>query len=444
MSKKDFKEPHEVDDENYVDSLFFDSLPKTAKRLKPEELTQSPVRFDTEETSYVDRSYFYDDSFQTENAADCILDVREQFSINQYTGGKLDFKNRKKTPEVRQDSLGYRIPDDDPIKFHLLTEEEASDVLYKCIIGVHENVIVINKPPGIACHGGEGQSFSVDGLIPRIAYRFRTDAQSDSETFQLTHRIDKEATGLLLVSRNQDTHLKLTEAFANRWIRKSYLCITSGIPRVKEGDICLPISEKYVGGKYRIVAHRPSTRPKSLDNDILHDEGEDALKKLRKKTNAITHYNMLDRCNDTALIECFAVTGLKHQIRVHLSTALDTPILGDHKYSHYGFLAPQRLSKRTLEALGIRQSKARYIGLHLHAHMLRFDGGVAPNAKSENLYPNGTKKAPPPGFFSFLSREKPREVRQFVAPVPSFFLRTLSLLRMKMPHAMLWTRFKMF
>lgn len=111
----------------------------------------------------MDRSYFCDDSFQTENAADCILDVREQFSINQYTGGsvfenvastclivcyvlsvflfllELDFKNRKKTPEVRRDSLGYRIPDDDPIKFHLLTEEEASDVLYKCIIDVHGN-----------------------------------------------------------------------------------------------------------------------------------------------------------------------------------------------------------------------------------------------------------------------------------------------------------------
>nr|CDS33425.1 Pseudouridine synthase domain containing protein [Hymenolepis microstoma] len=441
MTRKDSKD---ADSENYIDSLFFDSLPKAAKRLKPEELIQTPIKIDAGETSYIDQNYFQDDSFQTENTADCILGIRDQLSINQYTGGTLDFENRKKTPKMRRDSLGYRIPDDDSIKFHLLSEEEASNVLYKCIISVNENVIVINKPPGIACHDGERQRFSVDSLLPRIAYRFRADAQGDSETFKLTHRIDKEATGLILISRNQDSHLKLTEAFANRWIRKSYLCITSGIPRVKEGDIYLPISEKYVGGKYRTVAHRPRTKPKSSDSDILYDEDDNEMDQLRKKTNAITHYNMLDRCNNTALIECFAVTGLKHQIRVHLSTALDTPILGDHKHSHYGFLAPQRLSKRTLGALGIRQSKVRYIGLHLHAHMVKFDGGPSRNAKSENLYPDVTLKAPPPGFFTFLDREKEREVRQFVAPVPSFFLRTLGLLGMKMPHAMPWTRFKIF
>ncbi|VDO03381.1 unnamed protein product [Rodentolepis nana] len=444
MTRKDLKEICDTDDKNYIDSLFFDSLPKSAKMLKPEELTETPFIIGTEGTSYVDQTYFQGDAFQTENVADCILDIREQLSINQYTGGKLDFKKSKKTPKKRRDSLGYHIPDDDSIKFHLLSEDEASNVLYNCIIGLNENVIAINKPPGIACHGGERQRFSVDSLLPRIAYRFRADGNNDSETFQLTHRIDKEATGLILVSRNQDSHLKLTEAFANRWIRKSYLCITSGIPQVKEGDIYFPISEKYVGGKYRIVAHRPPTKPKSSDSDILYDEGDNEIEKLCKKTNAITHYNMLDRCNDAALIECFAVTGLKHQIRVHLSTALGTPILGDHKHSHYGFLAPQRLSKRTLGALGIRQSKVRYIGLHLHAHMLKFDGGPSRNAKSENLYPNFASKPPPPGFFTFLGREKEREVRQFVAPVPSFFLRTLGFLGMKMPHAMPWTRFKMF
>ncbi|KAM7540323.1 hypothetical protein Aperf_G00000032892 [Anoplocephala perfoliata] len=418
-----------------------DSLPKTAKSQKPEDPTHPAVEFDVDVNGYIDQSYSQNHTSQAENIADCIMDIREQLSVNQYTGGKLDFEHRKKTLNPRHDSFGYRIPDDDPIKFHLLTEEEAVNVLYKCIINVQDNVIVINKPPGIACHGGEGQRFSVDSLLPRIAYRFHIDAQTDLENFELTHRIDKEATGLLLVSRNRDTHLKLTEAFANRWIRKSYLCITCGIPRVKEGDVCLPISEKYVGGIYRIVAHRPHPKPKCADSDILHDEEVDELKAMQKKTNSITHYNMLQRGNDAALIECFAVTGSKHQIRVHLSTALETPILGDHKYSHYGFLAPQRPSKRTLEALAIRQSKARYLGLHLHAHTLRFDGG---NSKWKNLHPLGPSKAPPSGFFGFLDREQPREVRHFVAPVPSFFLRTLGRLGMKMPHAMPWSRFKLF
>ncbi len=122
-------------------------------------------------------------------------------------------------------------------------------------------------------------------------------------------------------------------------------------------------------------------------------------------------------------------SGQKHQIRAHLSAALETPILGDHKFSHYGHFAPQRLSKRTLEALEIRQSKARYLGLHLHAHRIQFGGG---------------ETTPPPGYFAFIPRENFREARQVIAPIPSFFLTNLRRLGMKVPSVMRWSRFKIF
>lgn len=237
--------------------------------------------------------------------------------------------------------------------------------------------------------------------------------------------------------RNRDTHLKLTEAFANRWIRKSYLCITSGIPRQREGKIYLPISEKQINGVYRMVAHRPRLEL-PVGDDVLRDEGE--VVETRKTTNAITHFTVLDRHNDTALLECCSVTGVRHQIRVHLSTALETPILGDHKYAHFGYLAPQRLSKRTLEALGIRQSKVRHLGLYLHAHSVKFG-----SATTTAITPSSSLSSqPPPGFFTFLSRERLREVRQFVAPLPSFFLATLNCLGIRIPHSLRWTRFKLF
>ncbi len=122
-------------------------------------------------------------------------------------------------------------------------------------------------------------------------------------------------------------------------------------------------------------------------------------------------------------------SGQKHQIRAHLSAALETPILGDHKFSHYGHFAPQRLSKRTLEGLEIRQSKARYVGLHLHAHRIQFGGG---------------ETTPPPGYFAFIPRENFREARQVIAPIPSFFLTNLRRLGMKVPSVMRWSRFKIF
>ena len=62
----------------------------------------------------------------------------------------------------------------------------------------------------------------------------------------------------------------------------------------------------------------------------------------------------------------FVFSAIKHQLRVHLSDGLDCPILGDHKYSHYGKLAPQNLPEGVLRRLGIPHSKTRYIPMHLH------------------------------------------------------------------------------
>lgn len=136
------------------------------------------------------------------------------------------------------------------------------------------------------------------------------------------------------------------------------------------------------------------------------------------------------------------VGGIKHQIRVHLSAALETPILGDHKYSHFGHLAPQRLSNRTIDALGIRQSKARYIGLHLHAHRLVFQGSAEDGG---NLLVSA-RQPPPPGFFTFIKRQECsfREARNFTAPIPGFFLANLKRLGIHMPSVLKWSRFSVF
>ncbi|XP_047549852.1 pseudouridylate synthase RPUSD4, mitochondrial isoform X3 [Lutra lutra] len=90
----------------------------------------------------------------------------------------------------------------------------------------------------------------------------------------------------------------------------------------------------------------------------------------RKAHTAVTQYQVLSSTLSAALVELQPITGVKHQLRVHLSFGLDCPILGDHKYSDWNKLAPQKLSLGTLKKLGLHQAKARHIPLHLHARQL--------------------------------------------------------------------------
>nr|VZI01226.1 unnamed protein product [Spirometra erinaceieuropaei] len=258
------KQADDGGESSYIDSLFFGELP-VVKCRPPGESTE-PVSPDlgVQDAGFIDQAYFHEQPEEDpsgvsseQSVADCILGVREQLSINQYTGHTIDFDRQGPVFLNRRDSQGFRIPDDDAVKFYKLTEDEATEVLWRCIIINQENIIVLNKPPGISSHGGPGQSFSVDSLLPRLAHKLRLGPHDETDILQITHRLDKETTGALLISRNKDTHLKLTEAFANRWIRKSYLCITSGIPRSKDGSITLPIREKQIGGKYRVSVRRP-------------------------------------------------------------------------------------------------------------------------------------------------------------------------------------------
>lgn len=75
-----------------------------------------------------------------------------------------------------------------------------------------------------------------------------------------------------------------------------------------------------------------------------------------------------------ALVELEPETGVRHQLRVHLSEALSCPILGDHKYSHNDKYAPQKLPQTMLDLLAVRQSKVRNIPMHLHATSIVIPG----------------------------------------------------------------------
>ncbi|KAJ8312677.1 hypothetical protein KUTeg_010050 [Tegillarca granosa] len=123
--------------------------------------------------------------------------------------------------------------------------------------------------------------------------------------------------------------------------------------------IVIPMVEGSVDGKRRMVL-----RPDTAENEDV----KLVMKKSSIETHeAITNYKILKSKNTTALLECRPETGVKHQIRVHLAWGLGTPILGDHKYTYINKIVPQKLTSEMLQRLGIRQSKARYVPMHLHA-----------------------------------------------------------------------------
>ncbi|TNN10779.1 Mitochondrial RNA pseudouridine synthase RPUSD4, partial [Schistosoma japonicum] len=390
-----------------------------------------------------------------EYGADAVKIVRQRTRLNLYTGTTLDVSSSKvesSNPE-KLDSHGYRVPDEDLHKFHLLTEEEAATVLYKSIIEIRENVIIMNKPYGIASQPGADCKHNIVDLLPRIESMIRKRNHRASKVKEETvdelstvHRLDKDSTGAMLIARNRDASLKLQEAFARRWIKKDYLCITVGIPRSEYGYIQLPLVERNFKEFHKMCIPKLDRHLQELackqtqldENDETNEyDVTDAFSVLYNKMQTnnnnqpVTWYHLLDQRNDAGLMLCSTLTGIKHQVRAHLAFGLQTPVLGDHKYSHGEYLAPQRLPKHLLEALNVRQPKVRYLALHLHASSLHLR--VSPSSSSSSCE----------NFFDFVrSLENPlhtvtgstRHPLKFHAQLPIHFRENLKRIGLKLPQ----------
>ncbi|XP_006874644.1 PREDICTED: RNA pseudouridylate synthase domain-containing protein 4 [Chrysochloris asiatica] len=233
--------------------------------------------------------------------------------------------------------------------------------LSRGILHQDKDLVIINKPYGVPVHGGPGVQLCISDVLPALAKMLRGHK---AEPLHLCHRLDKETTGVMVLAWEKEVAHQVQQLFKTRQVAKKYWAITIHVPTPSAGVVNIPIIEKEVQGQRQ---HHKMT----LSPNYYMDNGK--MVKVRTNQNAhiaVTQYQVLSSTLSSALVELQPITGVKHQLRVHLSFGLDCPILGDHKYSDWNRLAPQKLCVGTLKKLGLKQSKARHIPLHLHAQQL--------------------------------------------------------------------------
>ncbi len=174
------------------------------------------------------------------------------------------------------------------------------------IVYEDEYLLAINKPSGMVVHPGAGVK---DGTIANAVLNYLEKVSTIDPTRPgIVHRLDKETSGLLLIAKDNRTHVRLSRMFEKRRIRKDYLALVWGWTQFDSDVINLPIERHPKHRELFRVGYGPSAR------------------------EAITEYETLKRLPDeTSLLLVHPITGRTHQIRVHLSH-IGHPIVGDKKY----------------------------------------------------------------------------------------------------------------
>jgi len=212
---------------------------------------------------------------------------------------------RKKNILVNDNPVksNYLVKAEDIIKIYNFTSESYSNYkkinktkdinksimknFKKSILYEDENFMVIDKWSGIATQGGSNISLSIDTIIKNI-----------SKNYNLVHRLDKETSGLLLIAKNLKYTRIFGKLFKSKNIKKIYLALCDGKPKIKESYVDLLLF--------------PKDKDKTIESQ--------------------TYYKLLSYCQKTSLIQFEPKTGKKHQLRI-VAKNLNCPIVGDKKYN---------------------------------------------------------------------------------------------------------------
>ena len=249
---------------------------------------------------------------------------------------RLNKKRCKPDSRIQTGDL-LRIPPVRTAEKQRSSENRAQAVPAREFTIIYEDdaLLVIDKPAGVAVHGGSGVSFGVIEQIRR--------ARPDARYLELVHRLDKDTSGLLMIAKKRSALVKLHEAIRNDHPKKIYLALGVGKLPNNGFHVKLPLF-KYTGA-----------------------QGEKMVRVSEDGQSAHTIFRVLNRFSDDllhqvglshlTLVQATLKTGRTHQIRVHLQSQ-HCPIAGDERYGDY------QANKR-LQKLGLKRMFLHAAELHL-------------------------------------------------------------------------------
>jgi len=262
---------------------------------------------------------------------------------NVFINHKLIKETSKKIKE--KDEIQVRFPE--PKETNIKPSKIPLNILHD-----DEDVIVLDKSPGVVVHPGAGnyENTIVNGLL----YKYQNNLSSVGGKLRpgIVHRIDKDTSGVIIIAKNDIAHLHLAKQFSNHTIKRKYEALIWGVLKPQKGKIVKKITR--------------SSKNRQLMT-VSRNKGKVAI--TNYKTIKVFQNNFLPKIS---LIECELETGRTHQIRVHMNFK-GNPILGDKSYGK---------SKKKFKKIDkdIEKQINNFNRQALHAKSLKF---VHPKSKDE-------------------------------------------------------------
>ncbi|HEC29165.1 MAG TPA: RluA family pseudouridine synthase [Gammaproteobacteria bacterium] len=241
---------------------------------------------------------------------------------------------------VRIPPLRLEVDDGPKVLPRGLLEEIRQSILFE-----NDHCVVVDKPSGLAVHGGSGLRFGLLDIVRAI--------RPEQDYLELVHRLDRETSGCLLLAKNRQTLTFLHKQLKAGQVTKKYLAGLAGVWKAGKKTVSLRLKKNVIQGGERMVE--------------VHPEGK----------MAVTHFNPVQKFDDLSLMEVVLETGRTHQIRVH-ALSEGYPVAGDRKYGNPAY-------NQWIKSFGLNR-------LFLHAHWLEFQlPDVSERIQINSPLPSGLK-----------------------------------------------------
>ena len=250
-------------------------------------------------------------------------------------GARLEAGQQVRVPPNAQSDAP--APEPRPVLIEVGADEVAA--LRDRVIFRDDDLIVLDKPSGLAVQGGSGVHRHLDAMLDGLSF-------GAAERPRLVHRLDRDTSGVLLLARNARAAAELGTAFRDRLVPKVYWALVAGVPTPRRGEITVALGKAGPAGRERMRENATSAKPAATRYAVRKTAGP-----------------------GVAWLALEPLTGRTHQLRAHCAS-LGTPILNDGKYGgRAAYLDAIDASKR----------------LHLHARALLLPAKLLGMARSRRF-----------------------------------------------------------